>query len=100
MINGIHHKTTYNVSDILKPPGLTNKRQWYLFDKIRPYCSEETKDLVCPQPLEARESFVPPEEADDEPPTKKQGCVATVDFKVTTDSPAQKKNSSISNQTL
>ena len=26
------------------------KRRWYIHDKIREFCSEETKDLVCPQP--------------------------------------------------
>ncbi len=43
------------------PPGLSNKRQWYLYDKIRQFCSEESKDLVCPLPSVTREQSVPPD---------------------------------------
>ena len=32
------------------PPGLSLERKKYLFDKIREYCREDTRDLVCPQP--------------------------------------------------
>lgn len=31
-------------------PGLDAKRQWYLFDKIREFCSEESMDSTCPRP--------------------------------------------------
>lgn len=31
-------------------PGLDAKRQWYLFDQIRDFCTEETKDITCPRP--------------------------------------------------
>ncbi|KAI4830680.1 hypothetical protein KUCAC02_002296 [Chaenocephalus aceratus] len=36
----------------LTPPGLDGKGQWYLFEKIREFCTEETKD-TCPKPLTA-----------------------------------------------
>ena len=32
------------------PSGLSDARQWYLFQKIREFCSDETKDKVCPLP--------------------------------------------------
>ena len=32
------------------PPGFTQDRQRYLFEQIRVFCSDETKDLVCPKP--------------------------------------------------
>lgn len=37
------------------PPGLSNKRQWYLFNDIREFCREGTEDLACPLPLNAPE---------------------------------------------
>ena len=40
--------------EVITPPGMTTQRQWYLYDKIRDYCSEEAKDLVCPKPLVPR----------------------------------------------
>ena len=32
------------------PLGLSIERQWYLYDKIRDFCSDEAKDIVCPKP--------------------------------------------------
>lgn len=32
------------------PPGLSYERKLYLFQKIRPYCADESKDLLCPDP--------------------------------------------------
>lgn len=34
----------------LVPKGLDAKRMKYLFDEIRQFCREETKDIVCPSP--------------------------------------------------
>ena len=34
------------------PPGLSLERQWYLFEKVREYCPDHCKDLVCPTPRE------------------------------------------------
>ena len=31
---------------VVPPKGLSNERQWYLYDKIRQYCREECKDLL------------------------------------------------------
>lgn len=32
------------------PPGLSLERQWYLYNKIREFCPDNAKDMVCPQP--------------------------------------------------
>ena len=34
----------------IQPPGLSLDRQWYLYERIRPFCTEEDKDIVCPLP--------------------------------------------------
>ena len=37
--------------DIIPPKGLDLERQWYLYEHIREYCSnDESKDLTCPLP--------------------------------------------------
>ena len=36
--------------ELVHPSGLSDARQWYLFQKIRDFCSDETKDIVCPLP--------------------------------------------------
>ena len=32
------------------PKGLSSERQWYLFEKIRPFCPLDDQDLTCPEP--------------------------------------------------
>ena len=39
-----------DLPQIIPPAGLDSKRQWYLYNEIREYCTDETKDLVCPLP--------------------------------------------------
>ena len=39
-----------DLPSVIAPPGLSLERQWYLFEKIREYCSDATKDAVCPKP--------------------------------------------------
>lgn len=34
---------------LIKPDGLSDARKKYLFEKIRQYCKEECKDLLCPE---------------------------------------------------
>ena len=34
--------------------GIALDRQWYLYEKVLPYCTEETADQVCPQPKEPK----------------------------------------------
>ena len=34
----------------LHPKGLSSERQWYLYDKIRQYCAEDSKNKTCPLP--------------------------------------------------
>ena len=38
------------------PDGLSTDRQYYLYDKIREFCPDYAKDLVCPQPTVTRNS--------------------------------------------
>jgi hypothetical protein len=47
-----------NLPPIIQPPGLSQERRQYLFDKIREFCPDECKDLVCPNP--ALETNTPP----------------------------------------
>ena len=39
---------------VIPPPGLSRERQWYLHDHIRDYCTDQTKDIVCPRPAAPR----------------------------------------------
>lgn len=54
MINILKDRTWKPSTDVLPtiidPPGLPLDRQWYLYNKIREFCPEEAKDLVCPLP--------------------------------------------------
>ena len=34
----------------ITPPGLSLEQQWYLFNKIRDFCPDNAKDIVCPKP--------------------------------------------------
>lgn len=51
-----------SLPDIIAPDGLPLKRQWYLYEKIREFCPEHCKDLVCPLPRKR------PSPSDDESP--------------------------------
>ena len=44
--------TATELPDRIIPPGLSLERQWYLFEKVREYCPDHCKDLVCPRPTE------------------------------------------------
>ena len=39
---------------LIHPSGLSNEQQWYLFEKIWPFCSLECQDIVCPRPARAK----------------------------------------------
>jgi len=39
-------------AQIISPPGLDSARQTYLFNNIQDFCTDETKDLVCPKPAD------------------------------------------------
>ena len=69
----------------LLPTGLSLQRQWYLHDKIREFCPDETKDQVCPKPtLELRQNSrspspiedclpaIPEHDSETPPPAKKK----------------------------
>ena len=57
-----HLCTLIGLPEIFHPRGLSLERQWYLHDKIREFCSPETRDLVCPEPHtpKPRSSSAPP----------------------------------------
>jgi len=42
--------TSTELPELIPPPGLSLERQWYLYQKIREFCPEEAKDIVCPLP--------------------------------------------------
>ena len=53
------HQPNFSFPDhVLTDPsinkGIALDRQWYLYEKVRPYCTEETADQVCPQPKEPK----------------------------------------------
>lgn len=65
----------------IKPPGLSRDRQVYLFEKIREFCPDKTKDIVCPDPRSqlpssphqhSPQSSPPPSPAP--PPSPKRQC--------------------------
>jgi len=66
--------------EIVVPAGLDPSRQWYLYDEIRPFVSEEMKDRVtplpeCPKPTQVsmRVHDSDEEERPSEPKAKKGG---------------------------
>lgn len=42
--------TPTEMPDNVVPSGLSPDRQWYLYDKIRPFCDEIYRDITCPLP--------------------------------------------------
>ena len=51
------------------PQGLSLERQKYLLERIREYCRDDTKDLVCPDP--ATPSHIPPDTSSEQTPPKR-----------------------------
>lgn len=47
---------------VIEPVMMTKKRKQYLYDKIRPYCEENFKDVLCPHPGNADEETEQPGE--------------------------------------
>ena len=56
---------------VLPPAGLSSKRQWYLYEKIREFCPENFKDVTCPRPSTPLEGLSPrsPSPAPPPPPS-------------------------------
>ena len=44
--------TATKLLDSIILPGLSLEHQWYLFEKVREYCPDQCKDLVCPRPAQ------------------------------------------------
>ena len=42
--------SSVHLPTLLIPNGLSQERKQYLFDKIRKFCPENKKDIICPQP--------------------------------------------------
>ena len=51
---------------VILPTGLDAKRQWYLYNEVREYCTDNTKDLVCPLPSVPLRSHDEQEEEEEE----------------------------------
>ena len=61
-----------NLPQEIKPDGLDSKRQNYLFQKIREFCTAETRDVTCPKPSVLVEPESDPEpEPESEPEPKR-----------------------------
>ena len=52
--------TKSDLPSIITPPGLSLERQQYLFEKIREFCPPDSRDLVCPEPMQAEHTSTPP----------------------------------------
>ena len=39
-----------DLPEVVKPSGLSPARQWYLYNKIREFCPDDSKDATCPRP--------------------------------------------------
>ena len=44
----------------VQSPGLSAYRQWYLFNSIRYFCTDNTKDVMCPKPTVPQPGPAPP----------------------------------------
>ena len=64
-LNPLKDSTWRPASTTLPPISLTSRLssecQAYLYEKIRDYCWAETKDLVCPHPIDIHQSSPPPD---------------------------------------
>ena len=40
--------------EVVLPKGLSAERQWYLYEKIRSFCPDNSKDKTCPLPSVAK----------------------------------------------
>ena len=68
---------------VIKPPGLSRERQAYLFEKIREFCPDYSKDIVCPnpnspqQPLPSSSPSPPSSPSQPAPPSSKRQRLRT-----------------------
>lgn len=68
----LHQPTPTDFPPVIKPNGLSNQRQWYLYKEIRPFVKPEFQDIVAPKPSAPE---VEEQSSDDEeilPPPAKQ----------------------------
>ena len=45
---------------LVQSPGLSAYCKWYLFNSIRDFCTDDTKDIMCPQPTVPQPGPAPP----------------------------------------
>ena len=50
LLKGNWYPEPHNLPPCVQPKGLNNERMWYLYERIRPFCSERHRDRVCPLP--------------------------------------------------
>ena len=59
---GVHPVPQGVLPESIYPKGLDLDRQWYLYDKIRPFCSSmPSADITCPIPSQPKPSPMAPE---------------------------------------
>ncbi|KAK6174096.1 hypothetical protein SNE40_017436 [Patella caerulea] len=75
LLKNIAELSPGELPEIVLPPGLDDKRQWYLFTQIREFCSEGTRDTVCPRPVCPYVVVEYPDEEVQEPPAMKKKAV-------------------------
>ena len=44
------HPAPDDLAPLIAPKGLSDERQWYLYKRIRPFCSEEHRETATPHP--------------------------------------------------
>ena len=66
---------------VVEPTGLSPSRQWYLYEKIRPFCTGDAKDTTCPLPAFPRSTPIgspappsPPSSPRSPPQKKRRVC--------------------------
>ena len=55
-----------SLPDEIVPDGLSVKRQWYLYEKVREFCPAEYRDIVCPLPRKRPSPSSDDESSEDE----------------------------------
>ena len=55
-----------SLPDEIVPDGLSVKRQWYLYEKVREFCPAEYRDVVCPLPRKRPSPSSDDESSEDE----------------------------------
>ena len=71
LLHGVWSPSPVDKPPSITPASLSLERHKYLYDRIREYCREDTKELVCPNP-DAPTHHQPALPSDDTPPKRPQ----------------------------